>query len=344
MKRTNLIALGTCALCLALLLFPYGKASASVSDVGGSIAATESSTLPKTTEASSAGRDTASDDAETDFDRTLTLRVLDGEQVEEMTLYDYLTGVLLAEMPASFPLEALKAQAVASRTFALRKSKAEKHSGADICTNSACCQGREDPALCPEASVRAVQKAISETDGQVIVYDGELIDATFFSCTGGRTESAVAVWGSDIPYLQAVESPNEEDAPRYSESRIFTPEEFSAQIAAAYPEAKLSGKPSDWFGTITYTVGGGIEYAVIGGVSISGTELRSILGLRSTDIELQVGEDSIRVTTYGYGHRVGMSQYGAKAMAEHGSGYEEILTHYYLDTELRRLYLETPQE
>lgn len=339
MKRTNFIALATCVLCLALLLLPYGQVSASVSEADGTAPTAD---VPPS-EPSQAPTDEPQTEAvgtEASFDRSLTLLVSNDGSVEEMTLYDYLVGVLLAEMPASFPAEALKAQAVASRTFALRKSKAGKHADADVCTSSACCQGRQEPSDCPEASVRAVQAAVSETDGQVVVYQDELIDATFFSCTGGRTESAVAVWGSDVPYLQAVESPNEEDAPRYSESRVFAPEEFASLIGSAYPQADLSGEPSQWLGAITYTVGGGIENAVIGGVPISGTALRSVLGLRSTDMELLAGEDGIRITTYGYGHRVGMSQYGARAMAEAGSTYDEILAHYYLGTELRRLYLQ----
>ena len=152
------------------------------------------------------------------LDGTLLLQVLlsDGT-VEQKPLDDYLAGVILAEMPASFEEEALKAQAVVSRTYTLRQTARKKHADADICTDPSCCQGwisyedycaktGDDGPDCAQAAAQAVKA----TDGLVLVYDGALIDATFFSCSGGRTETAVEVWGSDVPYLQSVESPGEE--------------------------------------------------------------------------------------------------------------------------------------
>ena len=279
------------------------------------------------------------------LDGTLLLQVLlsDGT-VEQKPLDDYLAGVILAEMPASFEEEALKAQAVVSRTYTLRQTARKKHADADICTDPSCCQGwisyedycaktGDDGPDCAQAAAQAVKA----TDGLVLVYDGALIDATFFSCSGGRTETAVEVWGSDVPYLQSVESPGEE-APHNADTVSFSAEEFSARILSQNPGADLSGLPSSWFGDTSVTEGGGVEALEIGGVFFSGKELRSLLGLRSTVFTVSVLGDEIFFQTRGYGHRVGMSQYGAQAMAQAGSSCEEILLHYYTGVELQNYF------
>ena len=276
------------------------------------------------------------------FDSQVTLRVLVGGEVTEMTVSDYLAGTLAAEMPSDFPMEALKAQAVASRTFALKQAEAGKHTNADICTDTACCQGWTSE-VSAEAMARFSQ-AVAETDGLVATYGDSLIDATFFSCSGGRTEAAVAVWGSDIPYLQSVESPGEEDAPRYQETVSLDADYFAGLLQEAYPEMNLSGPPRAWFGPFTRTDGGGIGTVFIGGVCVEGTALRRLLSLRSTDIDISVTEDSVQITTAGFGHRVGMSQYGARAMAESGADFEEILLHYYSGTEIKKLLCRSAEQ
>ena len=150
----------------------------------------------------------------------------------------------------------------------------------------------------------------------------------------------MAVWGGEIPYLQSVPSPGEEDAPRETETLTFTAEEFRDRITPARPDADLSGAPKTWFGAVRYTAGGGIGTLELGGASFTGTELRRLLGLRSTDIEFSPQEDGVTVTTHGFGHRVGLSQYGAEAMAQAGRRFDEILLHYYQGTEIRRLTLD----
>lgn len=273
------------------------------------------------------------------FDEAVTLRVLTQDGVKELTLREYLIGVLLAEMPADFPAEALKAQAIASRTFALRQAEAKKHEGADICTDPACCQGYLTDASADDLA--RLTEAVEATDGLVMTYANGLIDATFFSCSGGRTEDAAAVWGGDIPYLHSVDSPGEEDAPRYTETVTLSAEAFSETLRRAYPEANLSGSPNGWFGACSYTDGGGIETIFIGGTAVSGTKLRSLYSLRSTNITFAVTEaGEIEITTCGFGHRVGLSQYGAKAMAEAGASFDEILTHYYDGAAVTRLLTE----
>lgn len=273
--------------------------------------------------------------ADEPFDSQATLRVLTDGGVREMTVEDYLVGTLLAEMPADFPAEALKAQAIASRTFALRKAESGKHVGADVCTSYACCQGWTESGS--EEAPDRIRQAVRDTDGLVLTYDGALIDATFFCCTNGKTESALAVWGSDIPYLRSVDSPGEEDAPRYEDAAVFSAADFAERIAAIAPEANLSGAPTNWIGQIERTDGGGIGTVFIGGAAVKGTALRSALGARSTDMTFAVTDNEITVTTHGFGHRVGFSQYGAKAMAENGADFAEILAHYYPDTEIKKL-------
>ena len=205
--------------------------------------------------------------------------------VEQKPLDDYLAGVILAEMPASFEEEALKAQAVVSRTYTLRQTARNKHDSADICTDPGCCQGwisYED--YCAKAGeagpdgAQAAAQAVKATDGQVLVYDGGLIDATFFSCSGGRTETAVEVWGSDVPYLQSVDSPGEE-APHNEDTVSFSPQRnFSARILSQNPAADLSGSPESWFEQFPATEGGGVEALEIEGFPSPGKELRSLFG------------------------------------------------------------------
>ena len=254
--------------------------------------------------------------------------------LRQMPLSEYLVGVVLAEMPADFDSEALKAQAVVARTYTRKRMEKGKHGEAAVCMDPGCCQGWRSPESYLEeggrqASIDRVRRAVADTDGAVLCYDGALIDATYFSCSGGSTEDAVAVWGQDVPYLQAVESPGEEAAPRYSDSVTFPASELAQRLGI-----ENRGDPSGWFSGITYTEGGGVETISVRGKSFTGTQLRSKLGLRSTAFDLEVKGNHITITTRGFGHRVGMSQYGAQAMAERGCSFEEILSHYYTGAEL----------
>lgn len=298
--------------------------------------------LPQTEESEEVAPEIPEAPPEEPFDSRFTLRVLAGETVNEMSLREYLVGVLFAEMPSDFPEEALKAQAVAARTFALKKAEAGKHPTADVCTDSACCQGYLE--CTDEDILNRLQGAIDATDGLVITYGDELIDATFFSCSDGKTESAAEVWGSDIPYLQSVESPGEENAPPYTQTVVLEADYFSEVLEGAYPQINLSGNPLGWFGAESRTEGGGIDTVFIGGTAVSGTELRRLFSLRSTDISFSPSETEITVTTCGFGHRVGMSQYGAKAMAENGIPFYDILTHYYSGTSIKKLLLRNGRE
>lgn len=264
-----------------------------------------------------------------------TISVLNDQgEVEEMELEGYLVGVVLAEMPTSFPDEALKAQAVVARTYTVRRQSSGKHDEGAVCMEPNCCQGYRavDAYLAgggTDTELEKVRQAVEATRGQILTYDAEPIDATYFSCSGGMTEAAVAVWGSDVPYLQAVESPGEEDSAHYTQELTFSPEEFARMVGLARADS-----PEDWFTEVRYTDGGGVDSIAIQGQSYRGTELRKALGLPSTSFTVTVEDGQIHITTRGFGHRVGMSQYGARAMAQSGSDYSEILAHYYPGTQL----------
>ena len=195
------------------------------------------------------------------------LRVLDGENVMEMDLGTYLVGVLRAEMPASFPEEALKAQTVAARTYTLYKlAGGTGHENADICTDHTCCQAylgeeaaRESwggDAAHYEEKVRA---AVKETDGEVMLYDGAPILAVFHSASAGLTRPAGEVWTTDVPYLQPVDSPeNAERIPNYYSRVTFTAAEFKEKFLAVHPEADLSGGAEGWIRDLSPNASGGL--------------------------------------------------------------------------------------
>jgi stage II sporulation protein D len=255
--------------------------------------------------------------------------------VAQAELEQYLVGVVLAEMPAYFEGEALKAQAVVARTYTVKTvASGAKHGESTICTDSQCCQAYISVMDYLERggtgqSVEKVRDAVSATAGKVLVYEDKLIEATYFSCSGGITEDAQAVWGTDYPYLKSVVSPGEEGASVYTDTAFFTFQQFQNCLGTS-----LSGNPSEWIGAVTYTPGNGVDRMMIGGREYTGTQLRSLLGLRSTNLSVELTEDGLEIYTKGYGHRVGMSQYGADAMAVNGSNYAEILAHYYPGTEL----------
>lgn len=265
---------------------------------------------------------------------SITVLMNNGE-IRQMALGEYIVSVVLREMPTNFEPEALKAQAVVARTYTLRrKMQGGKHTQAAVCTDSSCCQGfcSQEEYLAnggTEEGLEKVIKAVDETVGEVIVYQGGLIEATYFSCSGGSTEDAMAVWGVDIPYLQAQKSPGEENATHYVDTVSFSVDTFCDLLGD-----DLQGHPEKWVENITYTNGGGVDTITISGKEYSGLELRQKLGLRSTAFALTVAGDTVTITTKGFGHRVGMSQYGADAMALEGNTYRQIIAHYYPGTEL----------
>ncbi len=274
------------------------------------------------------------------FDENYMVRMESSGEIVELPLDVYLTGVVLGEMPPSFEPAALEAQTVAARTFTLRQRSTPKHADADVCGDGRCCQQYLPPEQVREklgggaaACEEKVAAAVAGTDGLVAVYNGALIDAVYFSASGGSTEAAAAVWGGEVPYLRPVESPGETD--RYEGDTVRVDlETFCAVVQAQAPEARLEGQPAGWFGAVTETAGGGVDQMEIGGAVLAGTELRRLFGLRSTRFTVAVEDHAIVFTTCGYGHRVGMSQYGAQAMAQAGADFRAILTHYYTGVQI----------
>jgi stage II sporulation protein D len=269
-------------------------------------------------------------------EQEIIIPVLKNGQVVQMELEEYVSRVVLGELSTSFQTEAMKAQAVATRTYTLRCiEKGNKHPQGAVCTDHRCCQAYKEPEAYledggTESGLDKLIDAVEQTRGQVLYYEDALINATYFASSGGQTEDAVAVWGAEYPYLQSVESPGEEDCGYFGNQVGFTSKEFQDKRGQS-----LQGKPQDWFGMVTYTDSGSVELIRIGGKLYTGVEIRRLLGLRSTMFTVEIHDDSIQFTTNGYGHRVGMSQYGADAMASGGSTYQEILAHYYQGTELK---------
>ena len=262
--------------------------------------------------------------------------LIDGE-LQEMDLNEYLWGVVAAEMPASFELEALKAQAVAARTYSLNKAgQAANHPEADLCTDHTCCQAwiaREKAQANwgdnAQTYTDKITRAVAETNGEVALYEGSLISALYHSSSTDTTQDAVAVWGGNVPYLKSVPSPEGEEVPDYHSTVTYPSQECKDRILSAKPEAVLEGDPANWFTNAVYSDGGSVLTIDLGGVTVSGHEARTIFDLRSASFTVETTPDSVTFSGTGYGHGVGMSQYGANAMAAEGKTYQEILQHYY---------------
>lgn len=253
-------------------------------------------------------------------------------RIVAMELESYISRVVLGEMPASFDEEALKAQAVAARTYTLQCIEdGERHNGA-VCMDYQCCQTYMDPEEYvgnrgTQKHVEKVFAAVQQTAGQVLTYKGDLICATYFASAGGVTEDAREVWGEGYPYLISVESP---ETSIYDGEKVYvTSEEFQKKLSVT-----LSGSPKTWFGPMTYTLGEGVDSVWIGNKKYSGLELRKIFGLRSTVFTITADLNGVAFQTTGYGHRVGLSQHGANALADQGYNYRQILAHYYRGTVL----------
>ena len=280
-----------------------------------------------------------------DWDGVQTLRVLQKDgTVADMTLADYLWGVVAAEMPAAFEPEALRAQAVCARTYSLWKLQAGSHEadGADICADSNCCQAYISPGEAEQrwaddagAYTAKIAAAVADTDGQVLTYNGAPIQAVFFSSADGQTADAQEVWGKSLPYLVPVDSPEGDEVPNYRSTVILTADEVRKLAEDAGLGCDLSGEPSVWFQNLTRTASGRVDSVELGGAELSGGAARSLFSLRSASFDVAEEDGSFIFSVTGYGHGVGMSQYGANAMAKAGTGWAEILAHYYTGAELQ---------
>ncbi|NJD03447.1 MAG: stage II sporulation protein D [Ruminiclostridium sp.] len=271
--------------------------------------------------------------------------------VKNMDLEEYLKEVVAAEMPADFDIEALKAQAVAARTFAYsRKIRAYRpepgvHDEADICTDYKHCQAwisrgtamKKWGIFNASRNWNKISRAVNETKGLIITYDSKVINALFHANSGGKTENIGDVWdGVQVPYLKSVESNGEDAAKDFKSTVIIKIKDFIGKLKNEYPDIKLSSKnvPGS-IKILEYTEGGRVKTLKAGDIIIKGTDFRKLMELRSANFKIEkAGNDSIKITTLGYGHGVGLSQWGANYLAKRGGTFDEIVKYYYTGVEI----------
>lgn len=346
LELTSLCLLPLLVLFLALHRVPVpAEKAASAAVPAGNMAAPLSAPRMAAVAAERAG-ETRPVSAAEDADERVSVRILTGDGTKTMTLRDYLIGVVAAEMPASFEPEALKAQAVAARTDTVyRMLVSHPHSDADCCADPGCCKAYSAPdelrAKWGESYEKwygKISAAVAETDGEILTYDGEPIFAAFHAASEGATECSENVWLSALPYLRSVTTmETAADVPRFRETVTLTASELREKLTARCGDLALSEDPESWLTDPVWSDSGRLLRVTVGGTSLSGTSLRSILGLRSAAVTWTYDGERFLFETAGYGHGVGMSQYGAEVMAASGSDHRDILLHYYTGAALEAL-------
>ena len=278
-------------------------------------------------------------------------RVLDSHtgEIREVPVRDYLIGAVGAEMPASFAPEALKAQTVACHTYAERIRRMHEAApdpalgGADFSDDPNVYQAfftadalRRFYGSSFAESYARIAEAVDAVSDQILCYADEPIVAAFHAISSGETDSAENVWGNALPYLIPVSSDADRSAPQYAETVTFPAETVRRTLEAADPQCRLPEDPSEWFSEPECSPSGTVLRMTAGDQAWSGQQLRQMFALRSACISVEYTDGVFRFETKGFGHDVGMSQYGADAMARQGSSYAEILAHYYPGTDLSR--------
>jgi stage II sporulation protein D len=267
------------------------------------------------------------------------VKIFYNNKEETIDLEEYIEGVVAAEMPISFEIEALKAQAVAARTFTLKKMEEDPDIVFSSAIQSYYSEEEIDSLWDSEdypINYAKLMSAVNSTKDEVIVYNNELIDAVFHSTSAGETVAAMDVWGEDIPYLQSVESSDDLNAPSYLHIYSFSTQDFIS-ILDEYGE----GVAINQMGSIDVQIiernsEGYVKEIQIGNRIYEGQEFRNLYALASSNFTISVSDGQVNITCKGYGHGVGMSQYGANFMAEDGFSYDEILRHYYTGCELKQ--------
>ena len=275
------------------------------------------------------------------------IKVQNNGIVQDIPLFEYLCGVVSSEMPASYEPEALKAQAVAACSYtvyrmeALEKSPGlfPEHNGAYVCTDPAHCKAYADTEEQREmwgedfeSNSAKIQSAVSQVLGYILTYDGEPANAVFHAISSGKTENACDIWGSEIGYLVSVDSAQDTQSDGY-ETTVTVDKETFLETLSNY----MQTAPAEiTVGEITRTEAGAVKSIVLCGESFTGAKIREAFNLRSSNFSLTQTETDITFTVKGYGHGVGMSQYGANQMAKEGATYTEILRKYYSGTVLEK--------
>ncbi len=275
----------------------------------------------------------------------IKVKITSTGEIKEMTVNDYLKGVLPSEMPPEYDMEALKAQAVVARTYLYQKIVAGGHNDSDICDSPAHCQAYYsterilqiwetskgwDKAT-RELHAAKVAKAVESTENIAVTYNGEYIRAYFHACSGGKTENVSNIWGKqNIPYLVSVESPGEEDYKNYKSKVTLSISELQTKLNSDNAtKCSIDINRGDVVNILSYTDTGRIDKVEIGGVVYTAEKLRTLLGLRSTNFKVEYENNEIVFNVIGNGHGVGMSQVGANHYANQGYTFDEIITHYY---------------
>lgn len=272
------------------------------------------------------------------FNSNELIRVKKGDDtIISIPLEEYIIGVVAGEMPASFEKEALKAQAVASRSYVLKKIEQNKNNDFDI-TDDILNQVYIDDNKMKEKwgnnyemYLNKITEAVKETEGEYLTYNNEVIEAFFFSTSSGITENSEEVFSTALPYLRSVESKwDSEVSPVFNSKNIFTVSEFCTNLSIEC-NTNLEIK------NILYNNSGSVKSIEINDKIFSGTDIRQKLGLKSTNFTIEQNGNYVEINTKGYGHGVGMSQYGAQGMAKEGYTYDQILKYYYKDVEISKL-------
>lgn len=276
-------------------------------------------------------------------------KILDSttNEVMEISARDYVIGSVCAEIPAIFEAETIKAQAVISYTYAIRLKDIQKDTpntglhGADFSNDSTKYQAyftneqiKEYYGSNYDEYYKKISTAVDEVLDNVIVYNGELIVPVFHSISSGKTEDAKTIWGYSVPYLVSVDSSNDINASDFQDTKIFTPTDIKSKFSAVYPDITFSSDCTSWITIQSTSEVGTVTSVAVGSISISGQEFRNVLGLRSSNFDVSYNGDTFTVITKGYGHGVGLSQYGANQLALEGYSYIDILKHYYKGVEV----------
>ena len=290
-------------------------------------------------------------DTKEDFSH-IAVKVLhaDTNIVEDIPIYDYLCGVVAAEMSPEFELEALKAQTVAACSYMVYRMEGElskpglieEHHGAYVCTDYRHCKAylsKEDAKInwgdtYFNINYAKIETAVNSVLGEIITYDGKPANAVFHSISSGKTESAEDVWGLAVPYLVSVESYADTSAETYESVVQIEKDEFLQKVSSLGDAQADEDAPDTWIGDTVRTEAGGVKNIELCGATLTGEQVRTLFSLRSSNFDIAYADGAFTFTVRGYGHGVGMSQYGANELAKKGMDYKEILKTYYTGVEI----------
>lgn len=266
-------------------------------------------------------------------EESVRVRLTESEKIITLPLEEYLFGVVAAEMPALYEVEALKAQTVAAYTYYLGQKAQYSDKDYDITDNFAIDQAfitrekaREKWGDGADEYENRIFGAVRAVSGKKVTYNGNTASTVYHAISYGVTESAAEGWGGDYPYLVSVDSSWDKLSDKYMVETVITAEELKTALSSL---AEISDISVNSIGEITRTAAGGVKTVVVAGKSLTGSQFRKAIGLRSANFEVSFSDGKYTFTTYGYGHSIGMSQYGAHYMAMQGKNFEEILLHYY---------------